>query len=356
MMNKKILATLTAVGMIASMSTMVANAAVTTEAATEATASGTGNVEDIIDMEIVTATLPTSIGTTFDFAVDPQELMEKAGAGSIAASLSLTPASDNTVLFTNSSGYSNKSDELTITAYNSVDADISVKATIGTADSKIKFSSKADFGTAGASGTDDEKAQAALDKEAHLYLAMESNLNAADSATTTVFTKDGLNFKEDSVPALAASNFKVTYTAGSDGAPGTYAYAYDTSKTDKNEFKFNLTGSSNPNADWTDMENEQLKLDFVWSVKKHVDSYISGATSVSAASPTLTLSSGAATVSTVEFAPSGSSTFVALSTGEHYAVSGTTLTFTNAVVMGSNIGATVKITFSDGKTETITVA
>jgi hypothetical protein len=360
MMNKRIFATLVAMGMVASMGTMAVSA-------TDATgATGTGGIEAIIDKEVIDVTLPTStaVDTELNFTMDPQTLASSA-TGAVIQSSNFT-STDKTLFFANANGkYTDTSDPVTLKVFNSEDADLNVKAVVKTANSKLNFSSSADWGAANKNATGDgaeeKKAQAALDEKAHIWLQISSTLTpggasagSAGTPVTATFTSTGAELK-DSIGKLDLTCFETKYVAASGSGdtlvPAHYEYAAAANKV-ANQVDIKLTGKTNPNADWDGLASETLNIEYTWSIKKHVDSYLSANTVTTAApSITATLPEGV-TVKSLTLTRTDGSTLAL--TSKHYTVSGTTYKFASTITSG-NVGGTITVTYSNSETETVTI-
>lgn len=160
----------------------------------------------------------------------------------------------------------------------------------------------------------------------------------------------GLDFKAENVAALGSDNFEVKYDNGS------YSFSKKEGADGKNELKFTLTGASNANADWTDMADESVALDFTWSVKKHTDSYLEQ-TTLTASDLEAEFGVGKPAGVTVQKVDiyNGETLVKTVTKGTHYTVSETAISLLSSQ-HSYYLGKTFEVTFSDGTVEEITIA
>lgn len=222
-----------------------------TEPATEPTTvstNGTGKVEGIVDEEVYCVVLPTQADNddTFDFILDPQDLINKTDH---AAYDSINSVSGNQLYFTNDDELSGTSATLTVINKSSVDVNVTVEATVNDL----------------AGGSDDSAYE----------ISLADSADFADDATSIYL---GLNVDADDAVALTADDgASVTKTLA--GAPSEYetkyednAYAY-VLKEDADEdafetLEFSLTGACNTNADWTNAKDAVPSISLVWGFDK----------------------------------------------------------------------------------------
>lgn len=334
-MNKRIFSLLTALAMVASMASMTVSAAGDTTA-TEAPASGTGSstgaVEGYVDKKVFSVTFPTT--PAVDFTMDPQGLIEETG-GQKGTTITLT-GTDKSLLFGNDTdanasvdSYSNTSDKITITSLSSMALDVTVNATIDNA--------------AGLTFDD-----ASFTNKGHLYLALKDSANNTETITADGATLTG------TIAAVEVTNFETTW----DGSAYVYGLASSISdpSTVAKTYEFQLTGSANPDVDWSELTTAAPKVNLVWNIAEHVDPYIPAGESMSVAGGDMavTLDSAAmgdnnATLTSITTTINRRSTEL-LGNATYCSVTGDTYTFT-----GISAGAVLTFKFSDGRTETITV-
>lgn len=333
-MNKRIFSLLTTLAMVASMASMTVSAAGDTTA-TAAPASGngtsTGAVEGYVDKKVFSVTFPTT--PAVDFTMDPQGLIEETGSQK-GTQITLTNSGD-TVLFGNDTdadgatdAYSNTSDKITITSLSSMALDVTVNATIDNA--------------AGLTFDD-----SSFTNKGHLYLALKDT-----AGNTETITADGATLK-GSIAALEVTNFETTW----DGSAYVYGLASTITPADvAKTYEFQLTGSANPDVDWSELTTAAPKVNLVWNIAEHIDPHLS-ATEVSVDAPSVTLSATATAAGvTIKSANArlGGYNVELISNGNCTYDAGTgTLTF-NASTL-ANTGTVVTVTFSDGRKETIKI-
>jgi ribosomal protein L2 len=182
------------------------------------------------------------------------------------------------------------------------------------------------------------------DKTTSLYLAIKSG---------------------DKETALSSTGAKVTDTIGAapersystswDEESNKYVYALpdDTSTIEFAKYSFSLTGAANTNGDWSKIE-ESPAVSVTYTVVPHVDAYVS-ATTLSVGSESVTLSSlpEGVTIKSVVLNKTDGST-VTLTSGSTYTLSGSKLSI-KAAMVSAYPGATVKVTYSDGHEDTLTI-
>lgn len=214
-------------------------------------ATGVGTVEDIINFEVVTVTLPTISDNTLDFIMDPQGLINGTSGARYGATFS-----EGTLFFANAPAvqggdvtYSSTSDNLKFESKSAVKVDMKLTAIIENS-GDLKFSSTDDF-----SGDD---------AKANVYLAI---VNAAQTSEKHAITDEGVEI-DKTLDELNSSNFEVTYDE-TDGYK--YELTTEAQAADGNICTFNITGKSNPNANWKGLADAQPTIEFVWSMTKHVD-------------------------------------------------------------------------------------
>lgn len=334
-MNKKI-AGLMALTMVATMSPM------TVFAADETTSPATGNMqaggtfEGTVDTDVFCVVLPTNTAGSIDFKMDPECLIDKTSGGSLGSGV--TTQSDNALYFTNtgSSGtptYSSTSDALTIINKSSIDVDVTVTATL------------ADFD--GITLTDDNTFTD--DTSASLYLALTDGATSSPQVSAITQNEDK-TVKEASINAkIAGTPSKYEYKYAS----GTYSYAIKSGVTDNDfsSYSFYLTGATNSDGDWSNLSTIAPKATIAWTVKEHVDSYLTG-TQMTSTNLSFPIASGAPEIKSVMLTSSILTTpydIKSLCT-----ITSTALTFNE--YLKDHKGGTITVTFDGGATETITIA
>lgn len=289
---------------------------------------GDGELEGTVSTDVVSVVLPSIAvdDTTFDFILDPEGLIDATGA----ARYNSATFGTGTLFFANTdedgnvTGYSNASDELTVTNKSSIPVDVSLSAAVKNA--------------TGITLTDDSTF--ADDTSASVYLAI------TDGTNTVAITDAGASVSTQ-IDAAPDGSYEVQWNSTDEKYEFVLA---DEANTEFAEYSFQLTGASNADGDWSGLEEVAPSVEVVWNVAAHSDSYLS-ATSVTSSANTITLSLPAGvTVSSVTMHKT-SGTDVSL-TSSHYTIANDVITFA-ANVITNNVGATVDIAYSNGKTETI---
>ena len=322
---KKIAAGLLAATMVVS-SSMVAFA-------DEGSTTGAGELEGTVSTDVFKVALPVipedGSDTTFDFVLDPEGLIKATSAEKYNGAA----FGDGTLFFANAPttedgkvAYSNTSDALTITNYSSIAVDVSLSAAVSNAEG-ITLTEDSTF---------------ADDTSASIYLAI------TDGTNTAAITDDGASVNTQ-MDAAGEGAYSVEWNS----TDGKYEYKLDdTDATLFSTYSFQLTGASNSAGDWSGLADIAPSVEVVWNVTAHSDSYLS-VTSVTSSANAITLSlPDGVSVSNVLLHKTSTGTDVVLASGTHYTIADDVLTFT-ADLISNNVGSTVDITFSDGKTETI---
>ena len=338
---KKVLA----VGLAATMmmgSSMVALAA--EESTATATGGGTGTLEGVVDTDVFNVVLPTVSETTFNYIADPQGLIAKTDQ----AHYDGKTFGEGTIFFANAAedkenDYSSSSDKLVAINKSSKPLKLTVTASA----------------SVGSTGKDAKLAasETLSESDAEVYLAL---VDSKDE--TTVLTGVGQNIEQ----VLGAS------------PEGAYEYVYDDSaykyqlKSDVSTYKFAeysvyITGAASENG-W-EAATTVPTISVVWAAELAGDeeevtvetpaqtpaAYVS-ATKVTSASPSITLSAPQdVTVSSVVLTKKDSSTVTWVADNQ-YKIEGSTFTVLIDAILTNQVGASFKITFSDGHEEVISIA
>lgn len=318
MRSKKVLAAALA-------ATMLLGSTVTAFA-DEGTASGTGTVEGVVKKDVFNVVLPTesTANSALAFILDPQGLIKET-SGSAHTGKTFE---DATLYFPNTGDkYTGTSDEFEITNKSTVDADVSVKATV-TDNDGITLSTDKTF---------------ANDTSASMYLAIVDDDHTdgvaieADGATVTS--------KIDKAPDGA---YKITYDTDS----SEYKYDIDSGfQGSYSKYTFKLTGASNANGDWEAAKDVTPKVSLTWTVTEHEDTYSS--TNLSGSNVELTISKDGVQVSSVEMIKTDG-TNIKFTVDNQYKIADKKITFKQATI-ANNVGATIKITYSDGHIDSLVI-
>lgn len=229
--------------------------------------SGTGGLEGTVStdvFDVVLPNVPESGDTTFNYILDPEGLIAKAGADKYTDK---TFEENATLFFANTAegaakDYSGTSDALTVINKSSSEVEVEVKATVKSIDG-INMSEDKTF-------KDDTKTS--------LYLALK------DAKAEAAIKADGGATLTSTIDAAAEGAYEVQWNA----TAGKYENVLtDEAKADDydgfSEYSFQMTGACNAAGDWSGLTDTAPVVDVVWSVK---DPFITG--------PQITLSASGA--------------------------------------------------------------
>jgi len=215
---------------------------------TAAEVSGTAAVNGYVNKNVYSVKLPTAakMANAMSYKVDPQGLVAETNGAEYGSS-GITVGENEGVLFKNTSddaaatvtGVSGASDILTVTNKSSRPLDLAVEVYLKAATSEPfagTFSTTSDF-------------SANTDKTANLYIGLSAT-GEQDRALKVGTAADASGKFTNNILANADA-YKVTYTAGTGGAAGTYSYALDSAVTDFPVYEFQLVGAINPDGDST---------------------------------------------------------------------------------------------------------
>lgn len=332
---KKVMAGILAATMIVG-SSMMAFAANQTGGIT-----GEGSSAGHVDKEVLTVTLPTeaadsNLATTFNYIIDPERVIDLA-EGQLTDGTTTVAPNDDGVYFKNMSddgttvaGYSSSSDAVEFEGKNSVAVDVSVAAEIEA--------------TAG----DTDIALAADDAALTAAETPTLLLKLTVGTDTKVITSEGATAKASI--AGKPNNFGVKVI------DNVYKYVVKDTPTEAwDKTTVQLSGKTNQMDVPADMTAPKVKL--TWTVEKHMDSYLS-ATTITAVSNSVTVTLPEdVTISKVELTKTDGTGVVQLTNGNQYTLNETMFTISGSLVtawVGSDYTKVV-LTFSDDKTETITL-
>lgn len=243
---KRILAGILAATMIFG-SSMAVLAAEEDPKKAEGEGTGTGSVEGVIDTDVFSVVVPTSVETTLAFIVDPQGLI-KATTGKNDKYTGKT-FGEGTLFFANADNkYSNTSEALKIVNKSSVDVDVTIGAKVGDADG-IKLTEDKTF---------------ADDTSASVYLAIKH-----DTDQETVITSSGASLNAQVAKAPEGA-YEIVYDQGQYKYQLTAA-ASAAEYTGFKDYSFNITGASNANGDWKGLEEAEPTITVTWNVVPHSD-------------------------------------------------------------------------------------
>lgn len=293
-------------------------------------ATGTGTAFAHVKQDVISITLPTTsdVANVFSYYVDPEGLVKDARTLANGTAAVAVTGNDDGVYFLNAGttvGYSASSDAVSFEGKNSVDVDVSVKAEVIASTGGKDIALVAD--------------EAALAKATGPALLMKLKVGSDTKAITSSGTTATATI------AGKPDNFELVVNSSHNG----YEYKQKTDATDWASTTVQLVGKTNQKDVPTDgITAPQIKL--TWTPSKHSDGYVS-TTSVSESSKAVTLSlPTGVSVSSIVLTLNGTDT--TLISGNHYSISGTTLTFTKYA--SAWVGGTIKVNYSDNKVDTLT--
>lgn len=215
------------------------------EGPTQASVTGNGQVEGIVQPYVYQVVLPTYVEGCFDFIMDPQRLIEETNGAAYNGSSFEKGA---TVFFRRTDGrtevnYSSSSDYMCVVNRSNVPVEVFVSVSI----------SEESLG--GITMTGDRTF--ASDTGASLYMALTDGEN-------TIPIESGEAHIQVTLPAAPEEAFEYVYNQESDE----YAFGL---KKDLNgiqlpEYSFQLTGAVNESEDWAFVEKASPLISVTWKV------------------------------------------------------------------------------------------
>lgn len=351
-MKKKLIAVTALAMSCAMLFTPVSHAAVAdttadSEDAAQGSASGSGEVEGIINKDIFKVVMPTDADTTnFAFILDPQGLI-KATSGDADKKHTESFEANASLFFKNSDGnYSHVSDPLSVTNKSTGIVDVTLTATAGDLTSADGAAEAYNISLA------DSSTFAENDSSTSMYLG----LIAGDDDPIALTAKDGATVTK-TLDAAPEGAYKTVY----DTANSKYDYvldsAFDASKFSALTFKMEGACNTNTEAKW--VESAAPAVEVAWTLEKHkvapsapeAASFVKGKdTTISG----ISLGSGslAATKATITMSRTNSKTGEYLTTT--LPLNGNSVTIPGTTWGGAAIGDTrfLKVVFNDTKKTT----
>lgn len=243
--TKKILAFAAATAMALTPATVFAD---NTSSPATGAAAGAGSVEGVVDKSVFTVTVPTVDAGTFDFILDPQDLIKDSSNAKYSGA---TFTGDTGLYFQSATNtYTADSKELTIVNKSSMDINVNLEVNV-TSSAGVTFTEDKTF---------------ADDTTTSVYLGLINSQDAATATTPDAVKADTLKASADvTMGAVAADKFEVKYDAGTGY---TYGLKADAADSDFTKMTFKLTGAANKNADWTDLKDAKPEIQVVWNITK----------------------------------------------------------------------------------------
>lgn len=216
----------------------------------EGSKTGSGRVEGNVNTDVYQVVLPTVSDHTFNFIIDPQQLINQTDGAGYGGK---TFETDTTLFFRRTDkeaneDYSSTSNPITITNRGSVPIDISLN---------VKMSSSS---LGGIRMTDDREFQG--DTTASLYLAVVDGENILPVDTNGV----SINTTLEAAPEDA-------FEYGYNKEKGRYTYTLKKSvdKSVLSTRSFRITGASNKNGDWSKFTEASPEIKISWKITEKKD-------------------------------------------------------------------------------------
>lgn len=206
---------------------------------------GTGKVEGIVDKDVYQVVLPTVSSHTFDFIIDPEELINQTGGAGYKGK---TFEADATLFFRRTDNgaredYSNTSNPITIINKGSTPIDVSLEVRmLPSSLGGIRMTKDRDFKG---------------DTSTSLYLAVVDGNNVMPVGT------DGV-----SIDTTLEAAPKDAFEYGYDKERGKYTYTLK-KNLDNNIFaarSFQITGAANENGSWSEFTKVSPKMTVSWKI------------------------------------------------------------------------------------------
>lgn len=240
------------------------------------TIAGTGGIEGFVDKDVFTVTLPTTADV--NFSIDPQELKLATDTSYKVDDAAAAAGYGKKVLFTSAdSKVVTKSQDITVVNKSTYAIDVKVTAKVtgltkeGASGYTIKLVD--DTPAEGASSYDwgkDAALSLKLTPTPGTYTGTTVSAGSAEAATVLTDTANGITVT-NKVDAIA--NVTDAYEVKNDSGYK-YQLKADVSSVAFNEITYNLSGTVNTDADWTNFNKDDsraLTVDLAYTVDKHVD-------------------------------------------------------------------------------------
>ena len=274
MKQKRVLAMSMATIMAFASTGMVFAEDVTDAAKATGSVDGTGTIEGYTETDVFTVTLPTT--KKVNFKIDPQELLKAVSSSDTLDGTAFSAATagyGKTVLFqdeTSATKFTTKSADISVVNKSTfdVDVDVTAKVTGLTKGYSIALMDKDAedfaFGTATA-------LTLSLTPTNYVLTDTVSSDDTAGTATALTNAESGVSTK---VTIQKSDKVTDAYEFVSESGSYKYKLKADVSTIPFKAVKFNLAGTVNTDADWTNFSKDTssaLKVDLTYSVSKHVE-------------------------------------------------------------------------------------
>ncbi|MBE5926096.1 MAG: hypothetical protein E7270_03950 [Lachnospiraceae bacterium] len=272
-MKKKILS-FTLASLMAISSTCVAFATDETSNPATGTIEGDGDIEGFVDTNVFTVTLPTVADA--DFIIDPQELiLNTASPAPKVDNNDMATGYGDKLLFKKGSDYLTKSEDIVVINKSTFDIDVSITTSVtgltggtGNATYEIALVDSATDNLTGVA-TEGTWLDLKLTPTPGTATADVFDPGAAGTAKQILGTSTTLVQK-----VAAISDITAAYEYKKDGSTYSYSLKADVSTVDFNAVGFNLSGTINDAADWTNFNADTsaaLKATLAYTVDRHYD-------------------------------------------------------------------------------------
>ncbi|MFQ9192864.1 MAG: hypothetical protein ACLR6A_00540 [Candidatus Gastranaerophilaceae bacterium] len=278
MKQKRVLAMSMATIMAFASTGMVFAEDVTDAAKATGSVDGTGTIEGYTETDVFTVTLPTT--KKVNFKIDPQELLKAVSSSDTLDGIAFSAATagyGKTVLFqdeTSATKFTTKSADISVVNKSTFDVDVDVTAKVtgltkeGENGYSIALMDKDAedfaFGTATA-------LTLSLTPTNYVLTDTVSSDDTAGTATALTNAESGVSTK---VTIQKSDKVTDAYEFVSESGSYKYKLKADVSTIPFKAVKFNLAGTVNTDADWTNFSKDTssaLKVDLTYSVSKHVE-------------------------------------------------------------------------------------
>lgn len=229
------------------------------------TSTGTGAVEGIVEEKSIwSVTLPTEVGTVFNFKLDPQGLIVKTSQAAYGESA--TFESGKSLFFTTAADtYKSYSQALTVTNKSSFDVNISVSAEASAFDGitlvdELTVKEEKD-------GKDEPSMMLALVKQKGASQAVGTDI--AEEGAVSYFDVNGAA-KLEGIIAGTPSNFELIYDKTGETPKYVYKEKSTTEDTSWKSYTFYMMGEINTLADaegWAKLADAAPTVGVTWTVE-----------------------------------------------------------------------------------------
>lgn len=270
-MKQKKLMALGMAAMLALSSSVAAFAADSTTDPSTGTINGTGNIEGFVDKDVYTVTLPTT--SSVNFKLDPQELLLATSSSAKLDNSDLSAGYGSKILFESGDNYTSKSADITVVNKSTFDVDVKVDVNVTglTKDGDDGYAIEIMDPTAeGFSFGDKTAITLALIPSTNTLTGTTEGSAVAGTAVNVAADGKATSTQKVAVSSDIDDAYEVTTSAGD----YSYSIKSELSAVAFNEVIFNLSGTVNTNADWTNFSKDDssaLAVAVTYNITKHVE-------------------------------------------------------------------------------------